>query len=434
MSFFSVKLNAQDFFGPVVDPNENSLKSIKEAMDNAKKENPNWRYKFEKEEAINAKSCGHCPVHLLLAEQINDVVETMAKDPKAPAELPVKINRLKFLYYTVAMKEINGKKDCKRYMDYTPDLKPTRFDGQFRLMAEDVLSFSKVNSFQYINPEMEEVIYYYRGEGSEKNIVVQAIMNKEGGKFRYYRYTPTAAETNPYNLPDMSSVDAPEKAQSTGNEALSSSTAAAPGTPAKSTDGLDIKFKADVKMQNKIIPKNVYFVAATFEQEIVEGLKVKATSDTSLKGNSAVMFLKAPDGSDLGQINLDTKISGETNYKVTVPYSVRVLDEAKVSGKIEAQNNGQVVTMSVGDKAMEYVRSEYRRNTLTGQSSYLLAKDIQINTSQSLSLLAGSGEDKIKYASVKHIQNVNKNITLVLDVRVDQNKTAAVYYQMGAKF
>lgn len=425
MFLFSVNLNAQEkSSGSIFNSIKGDYKLLKEEMDKAKEENPNWRYKFEREEAIKNNACTHCPVHLLLADQINNVVETMAKDQKAPAELPVKINKLKFLYYTVALKEVNGKRDCKRYMDYTPDLKPTRFDGQFQLMAEDVLSFNKVNSAQYINPDMEEVIYYYRGEGNEKNIVVQAIMNKEGGKFRYYHYTPSEKEQNPYNLPDLSAASPPPVTKSNDSSAA----------PAKSTDSVDIKFKTEVQMQNKIIPKNVYFVAASVEQELIEGVKFKASSDTSLKGNSANMFLKAPDGSDLAQVKLDTKLNGQTNYNVTIPYSVRVMGESKVSGNVVASTDAQVVSMSVGDKATEYVRSEYRKNMQTGLTSYVLARDIQIDNRQALSMQAGSGEDKIKYASIKHIQNVNKNITLVLDVRVDQNKNASVYYQMGAKF
>jgi len=439
MNLLSIKLNAFELpDGSKI----NELEALVNKVKQAKKENPDFQYKLEREEILKSdNSCLHCPKHLLLTEQINKVMDKWARDPSRDLgnEVPVKINRLKFLYYTLALHDQNGKRGCQRFMDITPDLKPTKFDGQFKLIAEDVLRFRDVSEIQYMNPGLEEVVYYYRGEGAGQDIVVQAILTKEGGKFRSFRYTPTEKEKNPYNLPSLDNVNNNDLSNN-GSESVAQKDSPATITPPSSgligTDKMGLKFKAEVEKRNKFIPKNVHLIEAHLDHEIAAGLKVKASSDTSLKGNAAKFALKGEGGNDLVLVDIDTSLSGKTQHRVSVPYSLRMLEESRVEvkGKIQHETEAQILTMSITDQSIELVRSEYRKNTSNGASSYVIARDFQLNPREALSLQYVKGEDQKKYASLKHAKSLKDNITLVLDVRVGEDKKASLFYQVNAKF
>ena len=101
MSLFSLKLNAADL--------GEMLGLVKKARDNPE----DLSYKLIRQEIIkNDPSCTHCPKHLLLTEQINRVLAKYQSDnvEKSGDELPVKLNDLKFLYYTVTLEQKMEKK------------------------------------------------------------------------------------------------------------------------------------------------------------------------------------------------------------------------------------------------------------------------------------------------------------------------------------
>lgn len=424
---------------------------IKRAKDAEKTGTNHGKYLLEREARLNDEGpCLHCPRFLSLTSEVNKIVEKMARNPGASSseELPVKINKLKFLYYTQKDRTEDGGVECRRFLDITPDLKPTKFDGQFKLMAEDVLRFNAVSDIQYMNPKTEETVYYYRGEGADKDVVIQAVLTKDGGVLRYYRYYSTEAEKNPYNLPDFDKRYADETPEvrtlardfmATGKE-KDTEIKAAPLSE-EEDNGLvpklgtyDVKFKAEVEKRNKYIPKNVHFVEASADQDLLGDLKVKASTDLSLKGNDARVALKRG-GEDLMLVELQTKITGKTEHKVIVPFSVRVMDELPaIKGRAETNSGGQVLNLSLTDKGIDYVRSEFRRNGSTGATSYVLARDIALSKSEAMSVQYGEGEDKNKFVAMRHAKSIKDNITLVLDVRVDENRRTSLLYQVQAKW
>lgn len=437
MASLSVKLNAFD------ELTDATLKEIKLAADEIQNidKSSNYYYKLEREETLRKdKVCSHCPQHLLLTEEMNRIVDKMASNPTNNIGIDglAKINRLKFMYYTEAIRTKDGEIDCKRYNDYTLDLKPTKFDGQFKLIAEDALRFSSVTDIQYVNPDLEEMVYYYRGEGADKNIVIQAVLTKEGGKFRYFRYTPSEQELNPQNLPDLDGGELTNKVQINNSfPEIKTNTTAISGIADKAQpDILDVNFKAELETRNKYIPKDVLFVDVKVDHEVFAGVRVKGTSATSLKGNVANMALKSADGADLVVVDLKTKLDGKTDHRVTIPYSVRVMEQSDVvvNGMVQSETNVQIMTMSIADKAMEYIRTEYRFNSNNKKDSYLFAKDFKLDTDESLSLQYGKDEDEVKYASLKHSKTIKKNTTLVLDVRITDDHKHSLFYQINSKF
>lgn len=439
-----IKLNAFDLLNN--NPRMGELEGFVEQANQKKEANAALKYKLEREDVLNKDdSCIHCPKHLLLTEHINKMLDKMAHDPKMDLgnEVPVKINHLKFMFFTQALIDKDGNRHCRRLMDVTPDLKPTKFDSQFKLIAEDALRFSAVSTIQYMNPEMDEMVYYYRGEGAESDIVVQAILTKDGGKFRYFRAVGEDKHTNPYNLPDLAHGEKPASLlknlfdKSDAKPAAATSEApAALGTVENKGSNNSMDFMARIEKRNKVIPKNVHFIETNIDQEIMGGISLKGSSDTSLKGNAAKFALKDDGGKDLILIDLNTKLSGDTKHIVTVPYSVRVMEDSKidVKGKVQVQNDAQILTMSITDQSVEMIRSEYRKNMINGTDSYVIARDMQLSPNEAISVAVGKGEDDRNYASLRHMKALKNNITMVLDVRVDHDKKASLFYQIGAKF
>jgi hypothetical protein len=414
----------------------NKVKNSKEFKDGS------YNYRLNREYEINNDhTCVHCPKYLLLTEKVNKVIDKLQNEPniRDNQELPVKVNKLKFMYYEESLFQEDGKSKCTRFMDYTPDLKPTKFDGQFKLIAEDVLKFNEVSSITYMNPKLDEVVYYYRGEGADKNLIVQAILSKNGGKLRYFRYYPTEQERNPYNLPDLDGHATPiEEASFNPISKLSSPETGLKlegGNSPGSNDKYGIKIKKEVEMRNKWIPKNVHFVEAYVEKDLGD-YKISGKSDTSIKGNEASMALR-DNSKDLVVVSLESSLTGETKHKVVVPYSVRVFDDSDsltMKGRFEKQNDAQIVSASLTDNIQEYVRGELRRNTSNDRVSYVLARDVKYSSNETLSYQIGKDEVHVPFAAIKHSKSIKDNTTLVLDVKVDKDKNYSIMYQVNHRF
>lgn len=382
--------------------------------------NGNFNYKLNREyELKNDHSCIHCPKYILLTEKVNQIVEKLQKNPDVinHSEVPVKVNKLKFMYYTEVLNQDDGSKSCKRFHDITPDLRPTKFDGQFQLIAEDVLKFSDVTEIQYRNPKLEEVVYYYRGEGADKNLIVQAIMTKDGGKLRYFRYYPTSKEENPYNLPDLgasASVQNTSSVGETSSRPIENSNLVAPANPY----GLKYKFN-EVEWRNKYIPKS-YTLEESEAHTDIGDYKLHGKSKISTGGSEATVALRDEKNNDLIIVSLADK-------KVVVPYSVRVLDQdsgLSVKGRVEVKNNAQVFAVSVNSDIQEWVRGEFRRNLENDKISYVIARDVKVDRNDTISFLLGRNEAQSgPFAAVKQTKLLSERSSLVLEVRVGKDNT-----------
>jgi hypothetical protein len=416
---------------------------LKELVDKAKLAGYDFNKSFIRSEEISGDNvCIHCPKHILLTEQINKVIDKLALDPKAKMneELPAKINRLKFLFYTEAIRSKNGGIDCQRHFDITPDLKPTKFDGQFKMLAEEVLPFRAITEIQYMDPSLQEMVYYYRGEGDDKNIIVQAILTKKGGKFRYFRYTPSKSESNPYNLPD---IDGPSEAPAM--EPVSPVYGATTDTPSETTPAkparlstTSVSYKTYIEKSEHQIPSNVHFIKADSTQELSQGgLQVKGTSDVTLKGNNAKLNLITNGNKNLASLDLNTHLDGTSEKVLVVPFSINIPAISKdisVTGAGQILNNAQILNMTITDKNAVVIRTEYYKNSDTNKDTILIARDVQIDNSQVISMVLRKDEADKAYAALTHVKTLKDNITLILNVSVNPDKAVSLTYQLNAKF
>lgn len=397
-----------------------------------------------------SRDCSHCPKHIKLSGDINSVLEAMKKDVKVSEneEIPVNINRLKFMFYQVKSIEEDGSIKCSRFMDRTLDLKPTKLDGEMELMAENVFKFDGASAIQIMDPKKEEIVYYYRGEGAQKNIIIQAVLGKNGGKFRYYYYRPTSSETNPYELPSMGEAEAPDvtlkkaKVQPVAAEAVATgpdTTTTEDKIHAKNKFSLDVDPTLETRL--KFIPKNVSVAKAQISQNIggADGVRVGGDSHLSLKGNVAAIHVANEEGYQYVKVDVTTSLRGETTRTVTVPYEVRLGDKEDktamaVKGSVVDSSTNQIVSLALTDSVTTHLRTEIKREKLTNVITYGIAKDFNIAKDELATVAAGSNEFKSKYVSLQHRKAIKDNITMVLDMRVDENKKASFTYQLKARF
>lgn len=391
--------------------------------------------------------CAHCPKHMQLSGDINKVLAEMKKDPKVAAEeeIPININRLNFMFYQVKSLQDDGSVSCSRYMDYTKDLKATRLDGDMELMAENVFKFEGASAIQIMDPKKEEIVYYYRGEGDQKNIIVQAILTKDGGKFRYYYYRPTEFEKNPYGLPSMGGAEAADatvkKFKVEQNMAPKTGDIRKPEDKIEEKNKFSVDIDPTLETKMKIIPKNLYVAKAEMSQNIggVNGVRVGADSNLSLKGNKAAVHISDEEGYQYVKVDLMTSLKGNTTRTITVPYEVTLgvkedKDSMKVKGNFVDSSINQIVTLSLTDGVTTHLRTELKRDKLTNINSYAVAKDFSIAKDEMATVAVGSNETKNKYVSFQHRKVIKDNITMVLDVRFNQQSRASVMYQLKARF
>jgi hypothetical protein len=402
------------------------------------------KVKYLGSESVDNEDCSHCPKHLQLTDSINKVLEVLRANPviNSTEEVPIAINNLKFLYYTVKMNQVDGTTKCFRYNDITPDLKGTHLDGEMQLMAEDVFKFVGISSVQILDPLKDEIIYYYRGVGDQKNILVQAILNKKGGKFKYFYYRPTELEKNPYNLPSMG-VDSETDPTVIKKKVVTSVQPTFP--PEKEVivgkDKMNFVVSPSVDKRWRIVPTNVQIAKADISQLVggAEGVRVSATSNLSLKGNEMSMNLQNEKGTQYAEIFLKTALNGKTESRVVVPYEVRFGPDSdkealKVKGQIVEETNAISGVMSLTDNLTTYFRSEFRREKITNTTSYVIARDFAIAKDEVATLSVGNIGDKKNFVAIQHKKSIKDNVTMVLEVKVDDQRKAYVQYQLKAQF
>lgn len=408
--------------GSGLDPNV-----IEKSFKKKRSDREELKYDFVSSEEIgNDTECGNCPQHLRLTNEINNVIDKMERDPslKTTEELPAKLNRLKFMYYTVARNAQNNEPNCQLRFNNTNEISDrldlAKYDQQFQLMAEDAFSFKSVTEVQYLNPAEEETTYYYRGEGDQKDIIVQAILTKTGGQFRYYRYKRKESEENPYIQSDEH-----EGEQQVLDQRV------------KASKTNEMHFKAEIEYQHGIarIPENIHLGEATIHKNVYGNVSLNGNSDFSIKKNVINLVLQK-DEKNLLFVNVKNEISGKTDYEATIPYLIRVPTsegQLSVAGMVQNSNRGNLVTMVLKEGKKEYLRGEYRVDAATGKSSYNVSNDTKIGASTVN--LQYSKDDNNESVALTHSTTLKKiNATLVLQAHVTRDGVTTFYYQVDQRY
>ena len=161
-------------------------------------------YQFETDNNL----CIHCPQYVKLIREINKIVEkvepTNGESIGLQNESLLQLNRLKFLYYEVKVQEENGGEKCLQYQHADVIGRRTVSTDSLTLLAEEALSLPNVTSIQYI-PKLneKEIRYFYRGEGLQRDVVVEVVMYPDRrAVIRYHRFKGFSDDIQ---LPDLGS-------------------------------------------------------------------------------------------------------------------------------------------------------------------------------------------------------------------------------------
>ncbi len=375
---------------------------------------------FYKTDFQDDAACIHCPSHFKLAGDVNRIVE---KIPTAPTDsvrdkelLPIKLNKLKFLYYVSQINSSEGQSRCENHLlrngeDSVKDMK-----GSFRLAYEDVLPYSDVVELQLYTPESEEVVYYYRGEGNQSNIFIEAVLRPNGkATFRYFYYTPPEVKAD---LPQHATE---AKVEDKNNSAL-----------------VDF-FKSDsFRYEHRgILPKNLHLLEVETQQTFYDDYTLRANNDLSVLGNNLNLSVKNSRTNKeilTAEVKVKSSSSSKIEYRANVPYEIGYYKDTKIKTNTTVDNQGEAVKLTLTDYDVDWFNVEARRESSSGRQTFYMQKVTSLAPKETLSTSYGVDNQGAQYLSLQHKKTLAGNATMVIDVHHDIGGGTTLMYQLEKKF
>jgi len=429
---------------PLVENQEAVFKArLKEVEAHIKEQRKKGKYNILGE-TTETSDCSHCPAHLKLVGSVNQVLEKMqgrVDIRNSSPKLPHQIQKLKFLYYSVKSKDLDGQIKCQN-VGFQPFIYPhQRMNGEFEFAFEDVFQYDTVDGLTLYSPSGEETVYYYRGDGDEKDLIIEARVGRDRTtKFKFYKYYPSLKELKERNLPDFSYVPSPALGEdklppkvTDESQREDSSQQASSGTKFK------VNLDPKIEMRNKIIPKDFKIGTANFSQVITDEMSFEAETELSLAKGNRAKFQINQNGKAEGSLELTTMLNGQTKYAATVPYEIKVLDGVfenssyKARGAISERSDGRALSLYLTDDQVELIRADVAQDKTTGKSSVIVTKKMVIDPKTQVDLQAGAGSNST-FVSAKHSTVIRRDVSAVLDIRYDVDKKASLFYTINAKF
>lgn len=372
-----------------------------------------------KEDFQDDAACIHCPSHFKLAGDVNKIIEKMPTSPKDSAidkELvPIKLNKLKFLYYVSQINSSSNETRCENHLLRNGEESVKDMKGTFKLAYEDILPYSDVVELQLYTPESEEVVYYYRGEGSQSNVFIEAVLRPHGkATFRYFYYTPPEVKV------ETVAVEADKKDKDNSNSAL-----------------VDFLKSDSFRYEHRgIIPKNLHLLEVETQHTFYENYTLKTSNDLSVLGNNFNLSLKdSKNNKDIATAEVKIKsASSKIEYRANVPYEIGYYKETKVKTNTTIDNNGESVKLTLTDYDVDWFNVEARRDSQTGKETFYMEKVTTLAPKETLSTSYGVDNRGSQYLALQHKQTLAGNATMVIDVRHDIGGETSLMYQFQKKF
>ena len=151
---------------------------------------PESRAKLRGEKTFDTNTCVGCPNYMNLIKNVNDAIDKMKLDSVAEDNKRViNVTKLNFMYYVAKYQNENGTVTCNQHnsLDFF-SLREFK-NGSLNLVAEKALALPNITDVQWHDKDSDEVHYYYRGTGKERNVVVEVILYKnKPAVMRYFEY------------------------------------------------------------------------------------------------------------------------------------------------------------------------------------------------------------------------------------------------------
>lgn len=434
--------------GPITDLNT-AKDAWKKFGKNIDQKEFNEKISYMYSSSVERAPCSSCPEYLVLSQAVNQAIKKMSITDIEESNLAtIRSNELEFMYVINRYELENGKIDCRKFFDSNPlrELYEGKKEGSYRELINTVAGMTGVGNVQFLNKELNEVFYYYRGTGARKNIIYEVRAKKDRPYvITLYEYLPTDKEKNPYNLPDLGSTETAKKRVKSADED-NEKTAAQPIDP----NFLDMEIR--LEKRGKYIPKDLHVLSAGTELNLLDWAKVKGKTKLSVKERSTKWALTPHEGNDeYFRLELRHRGLDEVATKVVLPYRISIdsisgkklegaLSEEIVreSGSVNSEKSNKTLSLVLTDNDLEFLRLDARKNQ-NGNSMITLGHNRSLSARESLGVVGGYREEQntnggASFVGIQHVKKIKDTTTLVLDLKYDTKTKGAIVWQVHHKF
>lgn len=390
-------------------------------------EDPNKEARLYYTSNVESKPCSHCPKYLNLTLEINKIVEKAKEDKDVALENDtfIQLSKLKFLYYVVRSESEQGGITCQQLGQQS--LQPVKLDGNFKMIKETMVKMPEMTDFQYYPRGQEDVYYYYRGEGSNANVLIEVVMHKDGSaNLRYYEFEASDGSTQ-----FMKQLQHQKKFAGK-----------------KEDQPKDNFFQPtlEVKTGDTMIPTDITLLKAGAKTQLAEDLNVKLDHQASVNEQSASFAFEKDNGQKWVVVEGKNITDGGKSLKTLVPMEIELMEESKLKLNASLENtlsvnsiadakkgnitNTQTIKMGLTDHDNEYfnIKAEVDADGLaktTLQNKFAIGKDSSIGSSITMD------RDGNKSFSVNNVTNMNTygKLTTSFGVASDNKYFAETQYE-----
>lgn len=301
---------------------------------------PEARAKLRGERSFEKQNCMGCPTYLSLIKNVNDAIEKIKIDSVAEDNNRViNVTKLNFMYYVAKAQNDDGSVRCNQHtaIEFF-DLKEFK-RGKLNLVAEKAMVLPDITDVQWYDKESDEIHYYYRGVGPEKNVVVEVIMYKnKPAVMRYFEYKERIA------LPELDGSDAP-----------------------KDKDNY-LTVQPKIKTQNAV-PSDVEFGKLSKKINLADDLNLRATGEGSYNQQKGAVSFENDAGEKHVVIEGTNVTDGKKSVNTIINYNFNLDQDSKLDLQTSAEtkletssdpnkliDRTNAVTLSLTDHDSEYFK------------------------------------------------------------------------------
>jgi len=416
---------------------------------------------LQAEAEMDMANCSTCQGYLNLSGDINKVLSKMEigrSDIPTFNESKLQLNHLKYLYYVVKYDQTEGSTRCNKYGNLEKINSEFKGAGSYKLMAEEVFDLPNVNEVQYITENESEIIYLYRGVGSDSNKVFEVHIRPDGkGLIRYYDYTPSSAERKA--LQDAETlkriVSLTEKKQEAPKDNF-------------------IDLGADLKTRDKFIPTDLEVVKAGTKTEISDELVLGTKTKVSFNEQVTELNLANNSGENYFIINAKNKTEGKSEFVTILPMTVNIDKDSKLNlnGSLKQEvgivhgegvtDRAQTVNLNLTDHNHKYIEVEFYQKPTTdyskvtlsnkyslgdnnsigmnfsqdndGKRSYSVGQNTNLGDYGTLKTEFGSATSGKRFVSLEHEVAIGKASTLSIGARAEDGNQYSTMLQFKSRF
>ncbi len=415
---------------------------------------------------IDESDCQTCDTHLNLSKDVSKILSKIKKgdDLTLDNQIGIELNNLNYMYYVVRWESADGKIQCGKFGNI--DAVSKKYPGDYKFMREELVGLPNVENIQFMPEGGKEVVYLYRGSGSQRNTLVEVHMQSDGNaRIKYFSYKPTLAELNLERAAnDKSTVELLRKFKP---------------KPQAEPQGAYVDIAPSVKFRDGAVPTDIEILKAKTTTNLAEDLNLETKTKISYNEQSAELSLKNAKGVDWVKVNainytagtkeivtvLPVSVSLDEGSKLKVDASVKnetVIPASEVDAKISHSQTYNLVLTDHNNKYIEFevyqrpidkytkitAANEFNNDTVgvvttsftsdnQGAKSYSVGKKTDMGNYGNLTTSFGSATSPTgnnRFIDVKHEVAISKSSSLAITARASDDRKVTTMFQFSSRF